>query len=91
MVFLLQKKCKYNQTHFISDINECKSAELNTCEQDCVNTVGGFSCSCREGYIPLNATHCKGKYNTGHCKRMFGKAIKIKIILFYNGCKVQKA
>lgn len=42
------------------DVKECDRAELNTCEQLCVNTEGGFSCSCNAGYKILNATHCQG-------------------------------
>ncbi|WOG96032.1 hypothetical protein DCAR_0415362 [Daucus carota subsp. sativus] len=30
------------------DINECE--ERNSCEHDCINTPGNYSCSCRPGY-----------------------------------------
>ncbi|XP_052249684.1 uncharacterized protein LOC127857318 [Dreissena polymorpha] len=33
------------------DIDECQRPDLNTCSQECTNTTGGFTCSCREGYI----------------------------------------
>jgi len=41
-------------------INECKDAEKNTCEQDCVNTRGGFQCFCKRGFIidPKDASKC---------------------------------
>ena len=46
------------------DINECKDAEKNTCEQDCVNTRGGFQCFCKRGFIidPKDASKCLGMY-----------------------------
>ena len=51
----------YMYNYFVVDINECTSTELNTCEHDCVNSEGGFSCRCRTGYVSLNATHCQGR------------------------------
>ena len=31
-----------------TDINEC--ANSNPCEQNCINTDGGYNCSCKNGY-----------------------------------------
>ncbi|XP_019629037.1 PREDICTED: LOW QUALITY PROTEIN: mucin-like protein [Branchiostoma belcheri] len=31
------------------DVDECSSGE-NRCNQECVNTIGGYNCSCEDGY-----------------------------------------
>jgi len=43
-----------------NDINECKDAEKNTCEQGCVNTRGSFKCFCKRGFTidPKDASKC---------------------------------
>lgn len=33
-----------------SDINEC-SRNSDNCEQECTNVLGGFRCSCIDGFI----------------------------------------
>ncbi|XP_059171050.1 fibulin-1-like [Physella acuta] len=33
------------------DIDECADPSTNTCQQNCVNTAGSYSCSCNAGYI----------------------------------------
>ena len=51
---------------FISlDVNECNTT-ANTCEQQCINTDGGFMCGCWIGYNPLNSTHCEGESTPKH-------------------------
>ena len=37
---------------FVLDINEC-IVGTHDCNQTCVNTVGGFICACRPGYLLL--------------------------------------
>ncbi|KAK6120246.1 hypothetical protein DH2020_045937 [Rehmannia glutinosa] len=32
-----------------TDIDECKDSNLNDCEKSCINTPGGFNCSCPDG------------------------------------------
>lgn len=45
----------------IPDINEC-SVNNGGCEHGCVNTVGGFECSCRPGYkLHWNKKDCISK------------------------------
>ena len=46
----------------ITDSNECEDAAANTCEQECINTVGSFSCACNAGYNtdPTDSTQCIG-------------------------------
>ena len=51
-----------NYYRLLADINECQSGTLNTCQQKCTNTEGGFSCSCNVGYVvnSTNPTLCNG-------------------------------
>ncbi|EDV29249.1 uncharacterized protein TRIADDRAFT_51362 [Trichoplax adhaerens] len=37
-----------------SDFDECASSATNSCQQVCVNTIGGYTCDCQSGY-QLNA------------------------------------
>lgn len=45
-------ECKkgYSGDYCQLDTDECKDAAKNNCEQVCINTAGGFKCSCRRGY-----------------------------------------
>lgn len=41
-----------------TDINECSG---NVCQQTCINTIGSYWCSCRQGYQSRqNGTYCDG-------------------------------
>lgn len=44
---------------FTSDINECTSATLNKCNQVCTDTMGGFTCTCNDGFIE-DGNNCNG-------------------------------
>ncbi|KAK0142000.1 Bone morphogenetic protein 1 [Merluccius polli] len=45
--------------HFFSDKDEC-SQENGGCQQECVNTVGSYSCSCSAGFVLQDNKHdCK--------------------------------
>ncbi|CAH1433015.1 unnamed protein product [Lactuca virosa] len=33
------------------DINECEDPNSNVCDGICTNTPGGYSCSCKDGYV----------------------------------------
>lgn len=47
----------------ISDFDECSDPDKNICEQECVNTVGNFTCACESGYNidPSNEHACVGE------------------------------
>lgn len=40
------------------DINECKAGN-HECQQICVNTHGGYTCKCYDGFQMINKTHCE--------------------------------
>ena len=42
------------------DVDECAPADppTNTCEQKCINTMGGHHCACNDGFRPVGATSC---------------------------------
>eukprot|EP00122_Pirum_gemmata_P014732 Pgem_evm1s13743 len=64
------KKCKGNWKgdRCDNDVNECADSKLNDCDVNavCNNTVGGFDCQCKQGFIGdgktcNNINECKSK------------------------------
>ena len=48
----------YNETSFVcSDVNECEDGST-VCQGNCTNTIGSYTCSCRDGYANVNETTC---------------------------------
>ena len=43
-----------------ADIDECIEG-IENCDHNCHNTIGAYSCSCRDGYQLEADGHCKGK------------------------------
>ena len=44
-----------------SDVNECREG-MDSCEQQCSNTIGSFMCNCSAGYrLDLDGHTCNGK------------------------------
>ncbi|KAL8512155.1 hypothetical protein ACS0TY_018565 [Phlomoides rotata] len=44
-----------------TDIDECSHPNLNNCERNCINTPGGYNCSCQQGEFgdgQKNGTRC---------------------------------
>ncbi|KAK3598134.1 hypothetical protein CHS0354_000071 [Potamilus streckersoni] len=39
------------------DVDECSNSSLNTCEQICINTNGGYVCGCSPGFVQ-DANRC---------------------------------
>ena len=48
-----------------TDIDECHSSDLNTCDNaDCDNTNGSFVCICHNGFTSDGNNGCVGEYFT---------------------------
>lgn len=46
---------------FFAEFDECALTD-HGCEHDCINTLGGYECSCRIGYeLHSDGKHCEGK------------------------------
>lgn len=46
---------------FLLEFDECELTN-HGCEHDCINTLGGFECSCKIGYeLHSDGKHCEGK------------------------------
>ena len=44
----------------LSDINECVE-DIDDCEHYCINTEGGYNCTCDDGYLSVRS-NCSGMY-----------------------------
>lgn len=59
------KSMQLSTLHVIIDINEC-ARDLGVCNQSssviCINTIGGFTCECAEGYLDQKGI-CEGITN----------------------------
>ena len=44
----------------LADIDECN---LNICQQQCTDTIGSYTCSCRSGYtLSADGISCQGQF-----------------------------
>ena len=43
------------------DVDECALGS-HSCQQTCVNLVGGYSCGCNHGYVSNSYYTCRGKW-----------------------------
>ena len=44
------------------DIDECASDDTNSCEQQCINSVGSYTCKCNDGFtLNSDGTTCSGE------------------------------
>ena len=50
--------CLYTLYCTLPDIDECEMRD--TCEHNCINSPGQFSCGCRQGFELYGETHCAG-------------------------------
>ena len=49
------------QVFILADIDECAMAK-DDCAHNCTNTIGGFNCSCRDGYeLEEDGKNCTGE------------------------------
>ncbi|XP_021713554.1 putative wall-associated receptor kinase-like 11 [Chenopodium quinoa] len=53
------------QKFLYADIDECANLSRTRCSQNCINTPGGYNCSCSNGY------HGDGWFNGTSCVREF--------------------
>ena len=44
-----------------TDVDECSNG-TNDCDHTCTNTIGGYTCSCHQGYLLYNdSATCNGE------------------------------
>lgn len=45
---------------FMKEVDECET-QNHGCEHECINTLGGYECSCRIGFeLHSDKKHCEG-------------------------------
>ena len=52
-------------TFFLADVDECRTTDelRHRCKQECVNTVGSYTCACGKGHILApDLLSCDGKW-----------------------------
>ena len=69
-----------------ADVDECSDPSLNTCDitQDCINTIGSYTCVCKDGYT-FNGQICEGMiWSKMHCfgHHMFFLTELFKILIW---------
>jgi len=50
MYKLILKDLRCQSNFVLSDINECEESGERVCSHACLNTIGSYRCSCRNGY-----------------------------------------
>ena len=51
-----------------ADVDECENNTLNECEQICINSEPGYSCSCEMGFqLDVNERTCSGACTETFC------------------------
>lgn len=51
----------FNAVHFADD-NECSSGSTNSCQHNCNNILGSYTCQCNTGYrLNIDGRTCTGK------------------------------
>lgn len=47
---------------FMKEVDECET-QNHGCEHECINTLGGYECSCHIGYeLHSDKKHCEGEF-----------------------------
>ena len=80
----------YVITGLCADVDECSSVVLNTCQMLCHNKVGGFKCSCLDGY-QLNQQDgrtCEGTCSLGTITPCFYPALVTMVSLSLHSPKL---
>ena len=62
----VKRTCVLNQLLFflLTDVDECKNADVCEDNAQCTNTEGSYNCSCKDGYRG-NGVNCSGKGGIG--------------------------
>ena len=58
-VQLIQLNTWLSLFHFV-DSDECIGSHLNNCTQECINTIGSYTCECKNGFTKVDRLSCKG-------------------------------
>ena len=68
---------------FITDVDECESAESNECHfnASCNNTEGSYTCRCLDGYQG-DGKNCTGKYHLSLPELTCHQSYKETVVLF---------
>ena len=45
---------------YVLDIDECQNTTTHNCPQECVNTLGSYTCECYSGYRKDAGGICQG-------------------------------
>lgn len=72
---------------FIKELDECELKD-HGCQHNCINTLGGYQCSCHIGYeLHSDKKTCESKYiysnNFSHKNLAFSSALLIKLNVYF--------
>ena len=71
---------------FVIDIDEC-FLNSTLCDQLCINTDGGYFCSCRSGYqLIAGSSQCEGNTLKFHIAKEFNTTVFFWFYLDINEC-----
>lgn len=67
---------------FFLEFDECVLID-HGCEHNCINTLGGFECSCKPGYeLHSDGKHCEGNFKPRTVNHNF--SFPIVLVYFRN-------
>ena len=76
----LPKMCNTDCNHIsqLLDTDECLLSE-DSCEQECVNTIGSYFCTCINGFVLAEDGHsCSGRFT--HLQQFHGVNKLLKLV-----------
>ena len=63
----------------VADVNECvKGTDNCDANSECVNNIGGFNCTCIQGYTKNNGINCTGKFGFISSEHLINQKISSK-------------
>jgi hypothetical protein len=75
----------FRNSYYILDVDECANAGSHNCSSitsTCQNKDGGFSCTCKTGYMQKNLYECKGQLENLHVIRKSKNGILVSYVNF---------